>query len=238
MVLAVSLTALVAWLAPAQPTPQGKAKQAKYVAEDHRPPLFFREDWKHVPATTPEHPVVQESITTPDIELKLYGETPQHIGPDTGVWEIQRASPQDDPTFIFTGPCMTPCALALRNRTAYADLTGLAKIRWRTKQTGFHYLRPVIKLADGTWLVGEYAEPPSTDWRETEFSFVDVRWHYLNAQKVVTTKSPDWITADLSRVDEIGFTDLMPGAAADNGHGSSGASRVDWIELYANKVPR
>ena len=36
------------------------------------------------------------------------------------------------------------------------DLTGLAKVRWRTKQTGFHYLRPIIKLADGTWLVGDH----------------------------------------------------------------------------------
>jgi len=30
----------------------------------------------------------------------------------------------------------------------------------------------------------------------------------------------------------------MPGAAADRGHGSSGASRVDWIEVYANPVAR
>jgi hypothetical protein len=237
--LALGLTAALLSIAPAQQAPAGKAKQAKFVPEDHRSGLFFREDWKHVPANTPEHPIVQESITTPDIELKIYGETPQHIGPDTGIWEIQRATPKDDPTFTFSGPCMTPCALALRNGKYYADLTNLAKIRWRTKQTGFHYLRPIIKLADGTWLVGDYAEPPSTDWRETEFSFVDVRWHLLNIQKVVTTRSADWVVnPDLSRVDEVGFTDLMPGAAADNGHGSSGASRVDWIELYANKVPR
>jgi len=199
----------------------------------------LREDWKHVPANTPEHPVVQESITTPGIELKIYGENKQGIGPDTGVWELQRASPKDDPTFIYTGPCRVPCALALRHRDNYMDLTGLAKIRWRTKQTGFHMLRPIVKLADGTWLVGDYAEGPSVDWRETEFCFCDVRWHYLNIEKVVTTKTSDWVEkVDLSRVDEVGFTDLMPGAAADNGHGTSGASRVDWIEVYANAVPR
>src|SRR6476661_5684387 len=72
----------------------------RFVPEDNRPPLFIREDWKHVPANTPEHPVVQESVQTPNVELKLYGKTPQGIGPDTGVWEIQRASPKDDPTFI------------------------------------------------------------------------------------------------------------------------------------------
>ena len=240
LVGALSFTCGLFWLAPGQATAPAKAKQAaKYVPEDHRPPLFFREDWKHVPANTPEHPIVQGSITTPDIELKTYGQTPQGIAPDTGIWEIQRASPKDDPTFIYTGPCFTPCALALRNTKSYANLTGLAKIRWRTKQTGFHYLRPIVKLADGTWLVGDYAESPSTDWRETEFAFTDVRWHYLNVDKVVTTRTSDWAAnVDLSKVDEVGFTDLMPGAAADNGHGTSGASRVDWIELWADKAPR
>jgi len=68
---------------------------------------------------------------------------------------------------------------------------------------------------------------------------VDVRWHLLDINKVVTTKSPDWVAnVDLSKVDEVGFTDLMPGAAADRGHGSSGASRVNWMEVYANPVPR
>lgn len=54
-----------------------------------------------------------------------------------------------------------------------------------------------------------------------------------------TTRTSDWVfNPDLNRVDEVGFTDLMPGAVADNGYGTSGASRVDWIELFANKVPR
>jgi len=236
--MAVAALALQAQPPAAAPKP-GAAKPApRIVPEDHRPPLFFREDWKHTPAT-PEHPVTQDNVTVPNMEIKIYGQTKQGIAPDTGVWEIQRASPKDDPTFIYTGPCMTPCALALRHKENFMDLTGLAKVRWRTKQTGFHLLRPIIKLADGTWLVGDYFEPPSTDWRETEFAFADVRWHYLNIDKVVTTKTSDWVEKpDLSRVDELGFTDLMPGAAADNGHGTSGASRVDWWELYANPVKR
>jgi hypothetical protein len=36
---------------------------------------------------------------------------------------------------------------------------------------------------------------------------------------------------DLSRVDEIGFTDLMPGG------GSDACSRLDWIEVYGKPVP-
>jgi len=233
MALAIATSAF----AQTPAAPQGR--QARYVPEDHRPPLFFREDWKHVPADTPEHPVTQASLSSPNLELRLYGETRQGTNPDTGIWEIQRASPKDDPTFIYTGPCMTPCALAIRDRSNYVNLTGLAKIRWRTKQTGFHMLRPIIKLADGTWLVGDHAEGPSVDWRETEFALADVRWHWLNADKVVTTKDSEWVVnPDLSKVDEVGFTDLMPGNVADHGHGTSGASRVDWIEVYGTPVAR
>ena len=64
-------------------------------------------------------------------------------------------------------------------------------------------------------------------------------WHYLNIEHIVTTKTSDWVAnPDLSKVDEFGFTDLMPGNAADDGHGTSGASRVDWLELFAAPVPR
>jgi len=44
------------------------------------PPLFLREDWKHTPDIV-EHAVVQDSVTTPDVELKLYGQTPQYTDP-------------------------------------------------------------------------------------------------------------------------------------------------------------
>ena len=39
---------------------------------------------------------------------------------------------------------------------------------------------------------------------------------------------------DLSKVDEIGFTDMMQGS----GHGSGGWSRIDWIEVYGAPVKR
>jgi hypothetical protein len=40
--------------------------------------------------------------------------------------------------------------------------------------------------------------------------------------------------SDLSKVEEIGFTDLMRGS----GHGMGGGSRVDWIEVYGKPIPR
>jgi len=205
------------------------------------PPLFLREDWKHTP-DEPEHAVIQDSVTTPDVELKLYGQTPQYTDPDrqgkakdSGVYEVLGGGI----TYIYTGPCLTPCAVALKDKNDYANLTGQARVRWRTRQSGFHFLRPIIKLADGTWLVGDYAEGPSSDYRVTEFSFADIRWKYLNIDHVVTAKADAWVPSpDLSKVDEIGFTDLMPGSPDNHGHGAASTSRVDWIEIYAARVSR
>ena len=44
-----------------------------------------------------------------------------------------------------------------------------------------------------------------------------------------------WKTnVDLSKVDEIGFSDLARGT----GHNPAGSSAVDWIEVYGNPVKR
>jgi len=228
---------------------RGGGQPPAYVPEDHRPPLFLREDWKHVPppdfpVAVGERPLVayplsQNAVTAPHVDVKIYGETKQGVGPDSGVMVSHHDSPKDDPTFIYMGGCLTPCAVALRDRDNYVDLTGLAKIRWRTKQNGFHQVHLIVKLADGTWLVGDYGQAATTDWNENEFSIIDVRWRYFSVDKVVTMKSPDWVLdPDLKKVDEIGFTDLMPGNLADGGHGSAGTSRVDWIEVYGNPVKR
>jgi len=44
-----------------------------------------------------------------------------------------------------------------RDKTNLLDLSGGAKIRWATKTSGFHSVRPVIKLADGGMFVGHRA---------------------------------------------------------------------------------
>src|SRR5579884_3504352 len=114
------------------------------------------------------------------------------------------------------------------------NLTGLATIRWRTKVTGFHLLHPIIKLADGTWLVGDHAAGFSTDWVESQIQVADVRWRKLDIQDVVEGRGDPWVEKpDLSRVEEIGFTEMMRGG----GHGGAG-SRIDWIEVYGKPVPR
>jgi hypothetical protein len=191
-----------------------------------RPPLFLKEEWRQTPAND-EHPVTQQSVGSSDLELKLYGATAREIQL-TGT-----AGNENNPIHVWTGLCTSPCAVAFRHKTNAADLTGLARIRWNTKTSGFHQIRPIVKLADGTWLVGDRTDGTTRDWMVSEFSLADVRWLRLDAERVVTTgnivERPD-----LSKVDEIGFADLMPGS----GHGAGGWSDVAQIEVYAASVPR
>ena len=110
------------------------------------------------------------------------------------------------------------------------DLTGQAKIRWRTKQTGFRRLHLVIKLASGDWLVSQPLESESADWRETEWALADVRWRKLDVKTMVEGAAV--AKPDLSRVDEIGWTSLMTGG------GTPASTRVDWIEVYGRAGAR
>jgi hypothetical protein len=95
----------------------------------------------------------------------------------------------------------------------------------------------LLKLANGNYLVGDLNDGYTRDWHVREFSLADLRWRRLDPETVVTMTGPNaqWITSpDLSRVDEVGFVDLMPGS----GHGNGGWSDLAWIEVYGKPVPR
>jgi hypothetical protein len=190
-----------------------------------RPPLFLHEEWKAAGAEQAVNPAAV--VASANLELKLYG---------PGAKDIQvtgTAGNESNPVHLWTGLCEQMCAAALRDKENYVDLTGLAMIRWVTKVSGFHQVHPMVKLADGTWLVGDHADGSTTDWHENEFSIADVRWRKLNIAKIVTTG--DWVKdPDLSKVDEVGFTDLLPGS----GHGPGGWSDVGKIEVYGKPVKR
>ena len=186
-----------------------------------RPGLFFREDWKETPAETP---VTQAHVANPDLVLSLHGP-----GKD-GIRKSHHDTPADDPFYIWLGTCTANCAISLRHKSALVDLTGQAKIRWRSKQSGFREARIILKLADGAWLVGDQSDPASLDWREREFNLADMRWRTLDIKTVI---EGDWVDKpNLSRVDEIGWTDLMTGG------GTPASTRVDWIEVYGQQVKR
>ena len=187
----------------------------------YRPSLFFREDWKE---TSPETPVNQDHVANPDLILGLYG------GAIDSMRKSNHDHPDDDPFYVWSGLCQGNWAVTLRDPGSIVDLSEFAKIKWRTKQSGFRCLHILLKLADGTWLVSDQGDGRSGDWRIKEFNIADIKWHTLDIGTITEKQPID--NPDLSKVDEIGFTDLMAGGR------SAACSRVDWIEVYGKTAKR
>lgn len=194
---------------------------AAFAQQRERPGLFFREDWVESP---PHLPATQRDVANPSLILSLYGP-----GRD-GIKKSNHDQPYDDPFYIWNGDAKANWALSLRHRDAFVDLSRQARIVWRAKQQGLHWLRIVLKLADGTWLVSEAADGPSSDWRIKEFVLADTRWFRLDINEILVLAPVP--RPDLTRVDEIGFTDLMRGGNTPS------SSRLDWIEVYGYPVSR
>jgi hypothetical protein len=215
---------IIAGSAFAQERGQGQRGAAPRVT---RAPLFFREEWKQTPAGG-EHPVeIPTALSNPNLELKLIGPTGKEI------LMTGSATDENNPTHLWTGMCTTPCGFTLRDKNNLADLTGLARIKMVTKVSGYHKVFPIVKLADGTMLIGDRAEGSTVDWLESDLAVSEMRWRKLDPARIVTTG--DWVNnPNLSKVDEIGFADLMPGS----GHGQGGWSDVAGIEIYAKSVKR
>lgn len=187
----------------------------------YRPSLFFREDWKENPAATP---VTQEHVLNKDLILGLYGP-----GCDS-IKKSHHLTPADDPYYVWSGLCLGNWVVTLKNKKSFVDLSGYSKIIWRSKQSGLRSLHLVLKLADGKWLVSNLCDTPSKDWRIFEINIMDVSWFTLNIKTVIEVKPA--VNVDLTKVDEIGFTDLMTGG------GSDACSRLDWIEVYGKSIER
>ena len=187
----------------------------------YRPSLFFREDFKENEAATP---ITQAHIVNPDLILGLYGP-----GADS-IRKSHHDRPADDPYYVWSGQCKGNWAVTLKNKKAYADLSSFAKIRWRSEQSGLCNLHIILKLADGTWLVSDQFTGPSKDWKISEFNIADIKWYSLDIKTVIEGRQIS--NPDLTKVDEIGFTDLMTGG------NSPASSRLDWIEVDGKPVKR
>jgi hypothetical protein len=185
-----------------------------------------------VAGKTEQLPFVQANVADPNLELKQYGAAKDVL--------TNAGNPaQFIPFSAWTGMTAGPFALTLRDRTSLLDLTGGAKIRWATKTSGFHGVRPVIRLADGSMFVGDVSSENVAMMAVSEFPVGTVRWVKLDPMRVVTLGSPGafnqiWVTPDLSKVDEVGFADLIPGS----GHGTGGWVHVGSVEVYGKSVPR
>src|SRR5438128_1031270 len=114
-----------------------------------RAPLFFREEWKQTPAGG-EHPVdIPNALSNPNLELKLIGPTGKEI------LMTGSATDENNPVHLWTGMCTTPCGFTFRDKNNMVDLTGLARIKFVTKVSGYHKVWPAVRLADGTLLVAD-----------------------------------------------------------------------------------
>jgi len=197
-----------------------------------RPPVFFSEGWQALSTPSDDHgawPASQAGVASANLTLSLHGPSGKEI-----QLVAVRGSADVYPLNLWTGTTTSPCAASLRDRNNFVDLSSpLAKIRWVVRTSGFHEVRPVLKLADGTWLVGDHATGPELDFNESDISIADVRWLELDIERVVTVGN--WVThPDLRRVDEVGFADLMPGS----GHGPGGYVNVGRIKVYGTPVKR
>jgi hypothetical protein len=196
------------------------------------PPLLFREVWQQPPHTgalnDDNRRITPQALTNAKLELKLYGKDSANI---------QVTSHNGIPD-LWNGFTTSPVALTLKHKDAYLDLTGLTRMRWRTRTENLHALHPVVKLADGKLLVGSHTfESPQRrmtgatgftgNFVVSEVTFDDQRWFELDPERVIVKLEVN--NPDLSRVDEIGYVDLMPGG----GHGTAGCTNVSWIEVYA-----
>jgi len=223
-ILAVVLSAFAQQPAGAPAAEKGKGGGGKGKGAATRVGLFFREEWK---SDGKESPMTAANVANPNLDIRFYGPTGKEMLV-TGM-----SGSDANPVHAWTGLCTSPCGLALRDKTNFVDLTGLSRIKWVTKMSGFHQVHPMVKLASGTWLVGDKADGSTVDWLQTEFSLSDVKWMTLDIERGVTTGNvlPN---PDLSKVDEVGFIDLMP----SSGHGPGGWSDVATFEVYGKPVPR
>jgi hypothetical protein len=204
--------------------------------------LLFQVEWVQPAGQTGQIPVVQANVADSNVEIQWYGAAAKKLL-TSGTPGSTRA-----PFTVWSGECDGPFAITFRHKTYNLDLSGLSKIRWTTKTSGFHVVRPVVKLTDGTMLVGDYAEMHVPMLTQTEFSLSGVRWLRLDPERIVTLApgklnppgtmlgaNETWVVhPDLSKVEEFGFADLMP----SSGHGTGGYIHVGGIEVYGKGVPR
>ena len=213
-----------------QPAQGGQGRGGRGGGRPAPATLTMKVEWQATKGTE-QVAVVQGTVVDSNLELKQYGAGKKLLNPGGG-----------DASTVWSGECDAPMAVTFRPKDHMMDLTGnQARIRWSVKTSGFHVVRPVVRLADGTMFVGdsESASVPMLTVREVALS--DVRWIKLDPERVVTVNSGSslptneiWARPDLSKVEEVGFADLIPGS----GHGTGGYIHLGSIEVYGRSVPR
>jgi hypothetical protein len=194
--------------------------------------LIFREAWTRAPQA---QPILQANLGNQDLVLHTYGD-------GTNI----RKTFHTTEDYTYTGETITNWALTVSDPKNYWDLVRDGKVMLRTRNSGMRVTRVVIKTADGQYFVSEEGSPDSNVWMDREYVLSNLKWWTLlvtdTPTNPITVRKPDPNRQpivpqapgqpDLSRVEEIGFTDLMPGGWIPS------TSRVHSWALYGRKVPR
>ncbi|SHN25501.1 hypothetical protein SAMN04488057_11430 [Cyclobacterium lianum] len=177
--------------------------------------LLFREDFKEIPAATP---VTEDHLVNEELELHLYGDAKNQLK------KSNHPEIPNDPFYLWSGTCEGTWAMALSWKKGGIDLRNGGKIRFRSRQSGFHRLRMILELDAGNWVISEDEVGETPDWVVSEFEIGEMTWRELNIGRIVEGKPV--ANPDFSKVSKIGFTDLMAGG------GTPASSRLDWVAVY------
>jgi len=195
-------------------------------------PLIFEEHWRDIPT---DEPIMPAHLSNEGLLLHIYGD-----------WEHIRATQHPTEAYTYTGETVTNWALTLSDPKSYYDLSGTGKVMLRTRNSGYRFTHVVIKTLDGKWYASEEGSPESTSWIEREYALSDLHWRILLMTDTPTNSSnrrkpdPKLVPIipmgvghpDLTKVDEVGFSDLMPGGWIPS------TSRVNSWKVFGKKTPR
>jgi len=195
-------------------------------------PMIFEEHWRDIPMS---QPITPEHLSNPNLLLHIYGDI-------NGI----RATQHPTEAYTYTGETVTNWALTLSDPKFYYDLSGTGKVMLRTRNSGYRFTHVVLKTLDGKWYASEEGSPESTSWIEREYALADLHWRILlmtdTPSNASNRRKPDPKLVpiipmgvgkpDLSKVDEVGFSDLMPGGWIPS------TSRVNSWKVFGKKVPR
>jgi len=199
---------------------------------DENAKLIFEEHWTNAALT---QPMKQENLGNQDLRLHLYGDI-------DGIRKTQH--PTED--YIYTGETRNNWMITVSDPNNYFDLRVPGKMMLRTRNTGYRQTHIVIKTADGKWYACEEGSGESSAWMNRDYILADLHWRNLTMVDAPTSANPNRkpdparavivptsiATPDLSKVDEIGFSDLMPGGFIP------ATTRLNSWAVYGKKVPR
>jgi len=194
--------------------------------------LIFEEGWVDLPMA---EPITQQHLSNENLVLHIYGDS-AHI----------RASNHRPDFYTYTGETVTNWALTVSDPEYYYDLSGNGRMMLRTRNSGFRRTHIVIKTLEGQWFASEEGNPESSAWINRDYVLSDLHWRELLMTDTPTNASnqrepdPDLVPIiplgpghpDLSQVDEVGFSDLLPGGWIP------ATSRVNVFAVYGRKVKR